>query len=74
MNPYFPIITLTLTRADTGLQAHNAPRLTAFRDTIFNAIWAEQQNVNNPSVVAAVIAKAGFDRMALIVLADGQLF
>ena len=72
MNPHFPINTLTLMRADTGLLAKGDPRLASFRDAMFKAIWADQQNMNDPATVGNVLAKAGFDPMAVLALAGEQ--
>lgn len=72
MNPHFPINTLHLMRADIGLQMKNDPRLAQFRDTIFNAIWADQQNMNDPATVGAVLAAASFDGMAILALSGDQ--
>ncbi len=69
MNPHFPINTLTLMRADAGLQMHGDDRLTNYRDAMFQAIWVDQHNMNDPATVGAVLAKAGFDPAAMMALA-----
>ena len=70
MNPYFPINTLNLMRADIGLQIQNDARLPQYRDAIFAAIWVDQQNMNDPASAGSVLAKAGFDPMAVFALAS----
>ena len=71
-NPHFPIITTTLMRMATGLQRQNDPQLTMFLDTVFKAIWVDAQNMNEPAVVAQVLAQAGLDAAALLALANAQ--
>lgn len=69
MNPHFPINTLMLMRADAGLQMRNDARLKNYRDAMFQAIWVDQQNMNDPATVGGVLAKAGFDPAELMTLA-----
>jgi 2-hydroxychromene-2-carboxylate isomerase len=72
MNPFFPIITTTLMRMDLGLQLRNDPALKHFRDTVFQAIWVDERNLNDPVIVGAVLTEAGFDPAALLVMASEQ--
>ncbi|MCY7307954.1 MAG: 2-hydroxychromene-2-carboxylate isomerase [Rhodoferax sp.] len=60
MNPHFPVNTITLMRADLGLQMRADPQLAVFRDAIFRAMWVEQQALGDPAVLAAVLTRAGF--------------
>ncbi len=69
MNPHFPINTITLMRADVGLDVRGDTRLPAYRDTVFRAIWVDQQNLNDPATVGAVLARAGFDPADLLAIA-----
>lgn len=69
VNPHFPINTLNLMRADIGLQLRNDTRLPKYRDAMFAAIWVDQQNMNDPETVGTVLAKSGFDPMAISALA-----
>lgn len=69
MNPHFPINTLNLMRADIGLQLRNDTRLPKYRDAMFAAIWVDQKNMNDPETVGTVLAKSGFDPMAISALA-----
>ena len=61
MNPHFPINTLKLMRAACGAQAHELQRFQDFLAAVFNAIWVDAANLNDPAVAAQVLADAGFD-------------
>jgi len=61
MNPHFPINTLNLMRAACGAQAHELQRFQDFLAAVFNAIWVDAANLNDPAVAAQVLADAGFD-------------
>lgn len=67
-NPYFPINTLTLMRGAVGMQMRDPARLGAFLDAVFQAIWVDARNVNDPATVAAVLQGAGFDAAAFMAL------
>ena len=71
-NPHFPINTLTLMRGAVGLQLGNDPRFMAYCDAMFKAIWVDALNMNDPAIVAAALAKAGFDPLALLALTNEQ--
>ena len=64
-NPFFPINTMTLMRGAVALL--DDPRFDDYLDTVFSAIWVDEQNMGQPEVVASVLAKAGFDAEALLV-------
>ena len=64
-NPFFPINTMTLMRGAVALL--DDPRFDDYLDTVFSAIWVDEQNMGQPEVVASVLAKAGFDAQALLV-------
>ena len=70
MNPHFPINTITLMRIDAGLAMRADARLPAYRDAMFRAIWVDQQNMNDPATVGAVLARAGFDPAAMLAIAS----
>lgn len=72
MNPYFPINTITLMRAASGLQSHNDARFDLYCATIFKAIWVDSKNMNDLAVVGAVLHEAGFDGAAILALASLQ--
>lgn len=69
MNPHFPINTITLMRIDVALlEAGQAP-LQAWRDAAFRAIWAEQRNLGDATVVAEVLGSVGLDAPAVLAMA-----
>ncbi len=72
MNPHFPIITTTLMRGATALQMRSDAQLQTYMDAIYQAIWVDAQNMNEPAVVGAVLAQAGFDPVALVAMANEQ--
>jgi 2-hydroxychromene-2-carboxylate isomerase len=72
MNPHFPIITTTLMRMVTALQMHNDPRIHNFMDAVFQAIWVDSRNMNDPVTAGQVLTDAGFDAAALLVMANDQ--
>src|SRR5688572_6629741 len=53
-NPHFPINTLILMRAVTGMQMRQSQRFAEFVDCLFKALWVEGRNLNDPQTVAAV--------------------
>ena len=71
-NPHFPIITTTLMRMVTALQMHNDPRMQTFMDAVFQAIWVNSRNLNDPVTVGQVLTDAGFDAAALLAMANDQ--
>jgi 2-hydroxychromene-2-carboxylate isomerase len=72
MNPHFPIITTTLMRVVTALQMQNDPRMAAYMDAVFQAIWVDSLNLNDPTVVAEVLTRAGLDPVELLAMANEQ--
>jgi hypothetical protein len=72
MNPHFPIITTTLMRMVTALQTKNDPRMQNFMDVVFQAIWEDSLNMNDPAIVGQVLTDAGFDTAALLAMANDQ--
>ena len=72
MNPNFPIITTTLMRMVTALQMHKDPRMQTLMDTVFQAIWVDSRNLNDPVTVGQVLTDAGFDAAALLTMANEQ--
>jgi 2-hydroxychromene-2-carboxylate isomerase len=67
-NPHFPINTLMLMRAVTGIQLHHPERFIAFIDCLFNALWVDGRNLNDPETVAAVLNGNGFDPNEVLAL------
>ncbi len=72
MNPHFPIITTTLMRAATALQAQGDEAFHRYMDAIYRAIWVEALNMNDPGVVSEVLSRAGFDPAAVLAMANEQ--
>ncbi|MEJ8847125.1 2-hydroxychromene-2-carboxylate isomerase [Variovorax rhizosphaerae] len=71
-NPHFPINTLLLMRAATGIQAQQPERFADFVKAIYTAIWVDGKNMNDPAVVGGVLQTAGFDPAAVLALANAQ--
>jgi 2-hydroxychromene-2-carboxylate isomerase len=72
MNPHFPINTLMLMRGAMGLQLTDAARFMPYYTAIYQAIWVDAKNMNDPSVVGQVLHAAGFDPSAMVALASAQ--
>lgn len=60
-NPHFPINTLMLMRGAVGLQMRSPARLPVYVDAVYQAIWVEGRNMNDPATVAGVLNGAGFE-------------
>jgi 2-hydroxychromene-2-carboxylate isomerase len=71
-NPHFPIMTLLFMRGAIALQMKGDRRFIDYCDTIFNAIWVDSLNMNDPGTAAQALQKAGFDAAALVALAGEQ--
>ncbi len=69
-NPWFPVNTMMLMRGAIAMQRQG--RLVPYADAIFHAMWVEPQNMNDPQVVGAVLAKAGFEPKQLLAAIDEQ--
>ncbi len=67
-NPFFPINTLMLMRGAAGLQMQDEAKMLRFVDAVYRAIWVDAKDMNNPEVVGAVLAGAGFDPAAVLAL------
>jgi 2-hydroxychromene-2-carboxylate isomerase len=57
-NPHFPIGTLHLMR---GAYAVPSEDLKRYSDAIFEAIWVEGRDLNQPKLISETLSKAGFD-------------
>ena len=73
MNPHFPIITTTLMRGATAPQGQGDEAFQRYMDAIYQAIWVEALNMNDPSVVGEVLTRAGFDPAAVLAMANEQV-
>ena len=60
-NPHFPINTLMLMRAVTGMQLRHPERFQAFINCLFHALWVEGRSLDDLSTVASVLTQNGFD-------------
>ena len=61
-NPHFPVNTLLLMRGATAMQMNDGgARFGDYCATVFRAMWVDEKNMNDPSVVGAVLQAAGFD-------------
>lgn len=67
-NPHFPINTLMLMRAVTGMQLRHPERFQAFIDCLFHALWVEGRSLDDPATVAAVLTQKGFDPNEVLAL------
>jgi 2-hydroxychromene-2-carboxylate isomerase len=73
MNSHFPIITTTLMRGATALQGQGDEAFQRYMDAIYQAIWVEGLNMNDPGVVGEVLTRAGFDPAAVLAMANEQV-
>jgi 2-hydroxychromene-2-carboxylate isomerase len=67
-NPHFPINTLMLMRAVTGIQVRHPERFLAFIDCLFKALWVDGRSLDEPATVAAVLTQNGFDPHEVLAL------
>lgn len=67
-NPHFPINTLALMRGAVGMQLRDPARFGDYVTAMFRAMWVDGCNMADPSVVADVLARAGFDPQATLAL------
>lgn len=58
-NPHFPINTLQLMRGAAAYE--DEARFHDYLTALFEAIWVEEKNLNDPAVVAEVLGATGFD-------------
>ena len=72
-NPHFPINTLLLMRGAIGMQQQHSEQFLAYCSAVFQAIWIDTLNMNDPATVGAVLHKAGFDPQKLMTLANDQV-
>ncbi|MFV3370413.1 2-hydroxychromene-2-carboxylate isomerase [Pseudomonas sp. NY15435] len=72
MNPHFPINTLTLMRAATGVQLRQPEGFEALLACVFKGMWVDALNLGDPAVLGPLLAEAGFDPQALLALTTEQ--
>lgn len=71
-NPHFPINTLILMRAVTGMQLHQPQRFADFVDCLFKALWVDGRNLNDPQTIAGVLTENGFDTQEIMALTNDE--
>ncbi|AVX90248.1 MULTISPECIES: 2-hydroxychromene-2-carboxylate isomerase [Pseudomonas] len=71
-NPHFPINTLMLMRAVTGIQLRQPERFQVFIDCLFKALWVEGRPLDEPATVAAVLSEHGFDPNEVLALTNDE--
>ncbi|WP_417517525.1 2-hydroxychromene-2-carboxylate isomerase [Marinobacter sp.] len=69
-NPHFPINTLHLMRGAVGYL--DTDHFQTYLDAVFKALWVDQKNLNDPSVVTEVLANAGFDPDKVMALCNSS--
>ncbi|RON63845.1 2-hydroxychromene-2-carboxylate isomerase [Pseudomonas fluorescens] len=72
VNPHFPINTLLLMRAVTGIQLRQPERFQAFIDCLFSALWIEGRSLGEPATVAAVLSEHGFNPDEVLALTNDE--
>lgn len=72
LNPHFPINTLLLMRGAIVMQTTGDPRFRDYCNAMFNAIWVDSLNMNDPVTAAEALRKSDFDAQALVALASEQ--
>jgi len=60
-NVHFPIITLFLMRAVTGIQLRHPERLQQLLGCVFQGLWIDALNLNDAQLTAGVLTAGGFD-------------
>ncbi|WP_265535021.1 2-hydroxychromene-2-carboxylate isomerase [Pseudomonas saponiphila] len=71
-NPHFPINTLLLMRAVTGVQLHMPERFVEFIDCLFRALWVDKRNLNDATTVTQVLEQGGFDPQQILDLSNEE--
>ena len=70
MNPHFPVNTLQLMRGAIGIQLRQPERFDAFLNAVFEALWVNRVNLNDPATVATTLTAAGFDPAQVFALVN----
>ncbi len=60
-NPFFPINTLQLMRGATAAQLHSADLFDRYVAAVFAGMWHAPENLGDPAVLGACLARAGLD-------------
>ncbi|MEO8060973.1 MAG: 2-hydroxychromene-2-carboxylate isomerase [Burkholderiales bacterium] len=72
-NPFFPINTLVLMRGAVGVQLRSPERFDDYLKAVFTALWVDEKNLNDPAVLMATLAAAGFEPVAMQALVADPL-
>lgn len=72
-NPFFPINTLLLMRGAVGMQLGDTERFLVYCQAIYQAIWVDALNMNDPATVGSLLHKAGFDPQTIMALANDPI-
>ena len=67
-NSQFPFNTLALMRGAVGLQQRRDPRFGEYMQAMYQAIWVDDEPMNDPVTVGRVLARNGFDAAAFAAL------
>ena len=67
-NPYFPINTLHLMRAITGVQMRQPEHFRALLDVVFSALWVDELDLGNPQVLTKLLEDKGFEAHEIFAL------
>jgi len=60
-NMHFPVITLFLMRAVTGIQLRRPEQLQQLLGCVFKGLWIDALNLNDAQLTASVLTRGGFD-------------
>lgn len=69
-NPHFPINTLMLMRAATGLQMQDEALFLQYVDVVYRAMWEQPRNMAEPATIAEVLAAGRLDVSLLLQLTE----
>jgi 2-hydroxychromene-2-carboxylate isomerase len=69
-NPHFPVNTLLLMRGAIGMQLQDSEQFLAYCSAVFQSIWINALNMNDPATVGTTLHKAGFDPHKLMAIAN----
>lgn len=71
-NPNFPINTLLLMRAATGVQLRQSERFIEFIDCLFKALWVDGRDLNDPVALTAALAERHFSTDEILALSNDE--
>ena len=71
-NPNFPINTLLLMRAATGVQLRQPERFIEFIDCLFKALWVDGRDLNDPVALTAALAERHFSTDEILALSNDE--